>query len=345
MDGHGRARNAPQSPTRNWASLMQDMRLRLRDGQGSRALTGWSAEQSGPNQLSLRTAQPRTGWVIELRPNVLKFSSTADGATLTAKVAAPASRVPARLIDPQGAPVDWVGTNEVKSTYGGSETLNPSFLPRTNADVMYFSLGQIASPAFHALFDRPSDIAIGFPDDAVMMRDSGDAKLLDLTLPVPETPRFALRPIISPRRSVCRTTSPSMTATSRPRRWSGPVGPATTRPFAKKTWCAMRTGWPPISSPTVFNTCSLTMATTRASRRQAGRPLLDRELEQDRRFPHGPEWLASYIKNKGLRPGIWLVPNSYANATRRIPTGTCATRTATSFRTTRRPRSTPPTPP
>src|ERR1019366_3602227 len=36
-------------------------------------------------------------------------------------------------------------------------------------------------------------------------------------------------------------------------------------------------------------------------------------------FPHGPEWLASYIKNKGLRPGIWLVPNSYANATETHP--------------------------
>ncbi len=37
------------------------------------------------------------------------------------------------------------------------------------------------------------------------------------------------------------------------------------------------------------------------------------------KFPHGPEWLASYIKNKGLHPGIWLVPNSYASATEAHP--------------------------
>ena len=31
-------------------------------------------------------------------------------------------------------------------------------------------------------------------------------------------------------------------------------------------------------------------------------------------FPHGPKWLATYIKSKGLHAGIWLVPNSYAGA-------------------------------
>ena len=31
-------------------------------------------------------------------------------------------------------------------------------------------------------------------------------------------------------------------------------------------------------------------------------------------YPKGPEWIAGYIKSKGLRPGLWLVPNSYAGA-------------------------------
>ena len=37
------------------------------------------------------------------------------------------------------------------------------------------------------------------------------------------------------------------------------------------------------------------------------------------RFPHGPEWLAHYIKSKGLRAGIWLVPNAYAGAVKQHP--------------------------
>ena len=37
------------------------------------------------------------------------------------------------------------------------------------------------------------------------------------------------------------------------------------------------------------------------------------------KFPHGPKWLADYIKSKGLRAGIWLVPNAYAGAVEEHP--------------------------
>ena len=31
-------------------------------------------------------------------------------------------------------------------------------------------------------------------------------------------------------------------------------------------------------------------------------------------FPHGPKWLVDYINSKGLKAGLWVVPNSYAGA-------------------------------
>jgi hypothetical protein len=37
------------------------------------------------------------------------------------------------------------------------------------------------------------------------------------------------------------------------------------------------------------------------------------------KFPHGPQWLTSYIKSKGLRAGLWIVPNSYAGALKQHP--------------------------
>ena len=37
------------------------------------------------------------------------------------------------------------------------------------------------------------------------------------------------------------------------------------------------------------------------------------------KFPHGPKWLTDYIKSKGLRAGIWLVPNAYAGAVEQHP--------------------------
>jgi hypothetical protein len=38
-----------------------------------------------------------------------------------------------------------------------------------------------------------------------------------------------------------------------------------------------------------------------------------------KKFPQGPQWLASYIKSKGLRPGLWIVPNAYAGAVEQHP--------------------------
>ena len=37
------------------------------------------------------------------------------------------------------------------------------------------------------------------------------------------------------------------------------------------------------------------------------------------KFPKGPEWIAGYIKSKGLHPGLWLVPNAYAGAVENHP--------------------------
>ena len=36
-------------------------------------------------------------------------------------------------------------------------------------------------------------------------------------------------------------------------------------------------------------------------------------------FPHGPEWLAQLYKIKGIAPGLWLVPNSYAGSFEQHP--------------------------
>ena len=37
------------------------------------------------------------------------------------------------------------------------------------------------------------------------------------------------------------------------------------------------------------------------------------------KFPHGPKWLADYVKSKGLRAGVWLVPSAYAGAVEQHP--------------------------
>jgi hypothetical protein len=103
---------------------------------------------------------------------------------LIADAPAPPTRILARLMDADGAPVDWVGTGEVAGTYGGTLTHNPSFLPRRNPDVMYFTLGQTQGSVFHSLFDRETDTAIDFGEGVAMNRDSQNPDLLKISLPV-----------------------------------------------------------------------------------------------------------------------------------------------------------------
>ena len=305
--------------------VMRDVHLGLRNElgphtqRGQDLLSGWIVEQSGPNQLSLRTARPKTGWVIELRRNVLKFSSTANGAMLSAIVPAPATRIPARLIDPQGDPVDWVGTNEVKGGYGGSETRNPSFLPKTNAEVMYFSLGQVASPVFHALFDRQTDTAINFTSGALMRRSVSDPDLLDLTLPISGnasirvTPDYFTQslavPYYVPFDDSYFKTAPMVWSS-----WTSYYEVVREEDIVRNTdWLATNL------KPYGFEYVQLDDGYD--SGQVAGKRGDHSWIENWNKstFPRGPEWLASYIKNKGLRPGIWLVPNSYANATETHP--------------------------
>jgi alpha-galactosidase len=39
-------------------------------------------------------------------------------------------------------------------------------------------------------------------------------------------------------------------------------------------------------------------------------------VTEKHKFPHGMKWLADYIRGKGFRPGIWLIP--FATSTKRF---------------------------
>src|SRR5512143_3101702 len=166
-------------------AVLENVRLNLRGEHGLVAWRTFSAERKGDRRLVLRTAAPATVWLVETTPEALRVSSTSTRAVLTAEAPAAPDRIVARLLDPTGTPVDWVGTNEVAGGYGGSETRNPSFLPARNPDVMYFALGPVAGSTFHSLFDRKTDTAIRFPEDTLIARDPQDANRLDVTIPVP----------------------------------------------------------------------------------------------------------------------------------------------------------------
>ncbi len=128
-------------------TVLEEVALKV--SAGLRPVSNWTAARNG-DVLVIRTAGPRGFWVFEPSRNTLKISATAADAFLAAQAPAADSRVVARLLDPEGTPVTWAGTDEVKGTYGGSETRNPSFLPRRNPECMYFALGPAPGAGFHS---------------------------------------------------------------------------------------------------------------------------------------------------------------------------------------------------
>jgi hypothetical protein len=290
--------------------VMTRVRLNLRDGHGLHALGGWSAESDGQRRLTVRTTEPRTAWNFELGANLLKISSTSTSAVVTAELPAPSDRLPVRTLDPRGAPVDWVGTDEVVHSYGGSETRNQSFLPSRNPEVMYFALGQVSGSSFHSLFDRRTETAITFSDQTLLRRHAEDHDLLEVTLPVPGNTKVRLipdyytkvlgLPLYVPFDDTYFKRPPMVWSS-----WTSYYGYVTEKDIVRNTdWIADHL------KPYGFEYVELDDGYERGPE---GEHYWIENWNREK-FPHGPKWLADYIKSKGLRAGLWIVPNAYAGA-------------------------------
>jgi hypothetical protein len=296
-------------------TVMQDVRLAVQNGHGLTRLSGWSAGKDGERRLMLRTDNPRTGWIFELRPNALQISSTSTSAVLTAQAPAPKDRQPARVLDPRGAPVDWVGTAEVAESYGGSETRNQSYLPTRNPEVMYFALGQVSGSTFHSLFDRRTDTVIDFPDQTFLQRNGRDQDTLEVTMPVPGNavvrlvPDYYTKvlglPFYVPFDDSYFKQAPMVWSS-----WTSYYAEVTEKDIVRNAdWLAERL------KPYGFEYVQLDDGYDRGPE---GEHYWIERWDREK-FPHGPKWLTDYIKSKGLHAGLWIVPNAYAGALEQHP--------------------------
>jgi hypothetical protein len=301
-------------------TLMKNVRLQLRSASGLRLAKDWQVVRQ-LRQLSIQTAEPRTTWLLEPGPSTLTISSTSASAVLTAELPAASDRVVVRALDTQGTPVTWVGTDEVKNGYGGTETRNPSFLPTLNPEVMYFRLGQVAGSLFHALFDVKTDTVIEFTPQTRMERQLKNQDLLDITMPVPGNAIVRLRPdyltkslglpYYVPFDDSHFTTAPAIWGS-----WTSYYGEVTEADIVRNTdWVAAHLlpyGFHYIELDDGYDGRNNINGSVGENHNWIG--------EWDRvKFPHGPKWLTDYIKSKGLHAGLWLVPNAYAAGVEQHP--------------------------
>ncbi len=296
-------------------TILVDCKLGLRSENGLAYLKAWSAEESGDGALSITASVPTIAFRIEPVKNALKVSSTATDAVFSARAPASRDRIPVRLLDPRGTPVTWVGTNEVGNSYGGRETRNQSFLPAENPEIMYLALGQVSSANLHSLFDRKSDTAIDFPGRTVMKRDPGDPDSLKVTMSVPGTTVIRIEPDY----------------------YTGTLGAPVYVPFDEAyfprppaVWGSWTSYYDAVSETDIVRNTDWISANLKPygfeyvqlddgfDRGKDGEHYWIERWDQ-KKFPHGPQWLTNYIRSKGLRPGLWIVPNAYAGALQEHP--------------------------
>lgn len=299
--------------TKTLGVLLRNVHLYVNDPGGRRVLKPWQVKTSD-TEIRITTRDPIAAWSFQPGENSLTISSTEYNAVLAADVPASPSRILARLLDPEGTPVDWVGTGEVAGTYGGSYTHNRSFLPTTNPDVMYFSLGQTQGSVFHSLFDRDTDTGIDFGEGAEMSRNSEDRNLLRMTLPIHGsrvirlTPEYYTKvlgvPFYSRFDDTSFPASPMVWSS-----WTSYYEDVTEADMILNAdWIAAKL------KPYGFEYVELDDGYDRTPEGHSWIENWDRA-----KFPHGPQWLTDYIRSKGLKAGIWLVPNAYAAGLRAHP--------------------------
>ena len=295
--------------------LLTNVQLNIPTGQELVPAGGWTVTNNRQGLLQIKTVQPQSTWLFELGPLSLKISCTAPEAALTAQVFLGRQRSIARLLDREGFPVDWTGTDEVANGYGGAMTRNPSFLPRQNPECMYFALGRISSGVFHSLFDRATDTAVEFPDQTRLANSKRLADSLELTLAFSGSVQVRVMPdyytttlglpFYVPFDERCFPRPPMVWCS-----WTSYYGDVMEQEVVRNAdWLAEHL------KPYGFQYVQLDDGYD--SGLKAGHYWI--EHWDARKFPHGPKWLADYIKSKGLHPGLWLVPNAYAGAVEAHP--------------------------
>jgi hypothetical protein len=295
--------------------LLTKVQLNVQTARGLTACRTWTCTPREPATLGIETKEPQTTWVFEMTAAALKLSCTAPNAVLTARTPVSTDRMVVRLLDPEGFPVEWSGTEEVANGYGGNRTRNPSQLPRRNPECMYFGLGHVSGSIFHSLFDRPTDIAIDFPEQTRLQTDANQPGALEVVLPLPASAQIRLTPDY-----YTRSLGLPFYVPFRENEFPRPpmVWCSWTSYFGEVTEAAVVTNADWIAEhlkPYGFQYVQLDDG-------------YDRDLKEGhywiehwdaKKFPHGAQWLANYIRSKGLHAGLWLVPNAFAGAVEAHP--------------------------
>jgi len=247
--------------------LVKDVRLALREKNKLSSLSKWSVKTEG-DELIIITRYPEScTWKFKISKEGVDISCSAPNAVLQGIAPASENRIPVR----------------VESQDNG---------------IMYTSLGFISSKNIYSLFDRETNTMIHFPKKSDFRRNISDKKQMDITFPVNEGAELCLIPDY----------------------YIDVLGLKYYKPIAKRFkaapvgWCSWYCYYMGTTEADMVNETDalakhlkpygleyvqLDACYTRGEEAS----YLEWTKET---FPEGGRRLFQYIKDKGLKPGLWV---------------------------------------
>lgn len=268
-------------------------------------LTDWHLKKVN-DVLIINTKAPiNSTWKFKLLTNRVVVTSSLEGSNISAIAPSPLNRFPARIADPGNV---MVSETSGRSDYTGVTELEKYFIPTENPHVMYLSLGLIESSNLHSLFDKQTNTVIQFSSRTKLIRLLEDQSFVQVTSPVANAEDDFINLI--------------------PNYFTDVLGMPNYVPYDDTYHKTAPTGWNhwlaffrQVTEKDIVDHADFIAENLKAfgmehCQLDDGYDHVDRRLWVKNwdsiTFPHGPEWLAKYIKSKGLIPGLWTVPYCYS---------------------------------
>ena len=283
--------------------ICKDLQLHLKTTQGLMGLRDWRIKNTA-NKIVIRAALPELVEVeFTVAADTIKIHSSQSNVVFTGIAAAPASRFPARLAESDKMQNLLVDED---TDFTGADFYEKMYQPSEASQVMYLSLGLVDARNLHALFDKPSDIAIEFPVNSTLRRDSQNPNQLQVTIPLADGQarlslirEYYIKVLGLPRYLPYDDTY-HQTAPTGWNHWLAFFRQVTEQDIVNATdWISknlQQYGMTHIQLDDGFD--------------HENHRHWDRDWDPVT-FPHGPAWLAAYIKSRGFTPGLWTDPYSY----------------------------------
>lgn len=250
--------------------VIKDARLALREKGKLSRLSGWSVKED-KDKLNITTKLPKsTTWRFEITEEGLDVNCSDKNGVVSGIAPASQDRIPARVESPDN-------------------------------EIVYTSLGFVSAENIYSLFDRKTDTMIQFPEESDLSRNPSDEKVMDLIFPVIEGTEVCLIPDYYIKVLGLKYYRP------RPKRFkTAPTG-----------WCSWYCYY---MNPTEEDIADETDVLAEKLKPYGLEYVqLDACYTRGKRanwlewykklFPDGGKWLFQYIRDKGLKPGLWL--NAY----------------------------------